>query len=169
MEYVGTDKVREKWTACEILIVQGIEIRVFSSGVTALYGKAFVAFSNGERTIKATYNVEITYSEGMVASLMGSTGTYTEYFMYFDIDATDQEILSSFEETFQSETITIGVPLIPVQGVLGWTFTLNPITNLPEYDKWKSDEVFGTGGISYGPGLTGACSIQIAKYTLEPN
>ena len=138
---------KEMWIAKEYFLSFGVDERIGDKGLTEMYGKAIVFFSNGKTGFIKEFDVIIDHSYGYY--LTGSvSGTKTLYFRTFPSGVSDREVIDSYEGIFASKNAGYG------NFSVGTVYSISTETYDIDPEGWKGISrglsVSIGGPISYG-------------------
>ncbi len=130
------------------------------SGMTIQHGYADVEFSNGEDSFSKRFEVISIYSEGLFLSF-GKSSTSTTYSKQFNKDATEKEIIQSYEGIFATQGVSISLPKILISLSIGETFGVDERTQDVAENGWKGTTVGNSIGLGSGIDLPHGFSLNI--------
>ena len=155
------EKKTVSWTAEEVLYLTGTQSVFLNAGITMMTGYADVVFSNGKESFNYTFEVVSTYSEGLFFST-GSSTTFTKYTKTFPEDATQKDIIDSYEGIFQTESFGISIgELLSAGG--GKTYAVDPATKQIDLTGWLGTSYTYSAGVG-SPVFSVSLGAQITAY-----
>ena len=105
IKYTDPDGEKTKWSAKEWIVMAGVDFRLGDTGITGMIGKAHVTFTNEEtnESFNFTYDIVTVNSLGLNV-FVGASGGFTYYEKEFDDDASQEEVIKSYEGIFANIT-----------------------------------------------------------------